>query len=121
MNKRRRHAARQRRKFPPIFVNAYEVDQLFGGPEEGGWWYDAGTPLASVRVRTEAGIERVKARLRAQLGPQYGLLPDGTPDPDWNNGRPKRRRTSAAGEPDLEVYVEEHPARDFPEVRPHYE
>lgn len=22
-------------------VAAYEVDKLYGGPEEGGWWYDA--------------------------------------------------------------------------------
>lgn len=21
----------------------YEMDRLYGGPEEGGWWYDAGT------------------------------------------------------------------------------
>lgn len=24
----------------PFFVNLYSVSQRYGGPEEGGWWYD---------------------------------------------------------------------------------
>ena len=27
------------------FVHKYEVGLCYGGPEEGGWWYDAGTPV----------------------------------------------------------------------------
>lgn len=33
-----------------IYVNAYEVTQHYGGPEEGGWWYDSGEVLASSPV-----------------------------------------------------------------------
>jgi Zn-finger nucleic acid-binding protein len=25
-----------------IFVAIFEMDRVYGGPEEGGWWYDAG-------------------------------------------------------------------------------
>ena len=25
----------------PLYVNVYKIDKLYGGPEEGGWWYDA--------------------------------------------------------------------------------
>ena len=25
------------------FVNVYTVDKAYGGPEEGGWWYDEGS------------------------------------------------------------------------------
>ena len=25
-----------------FYVNEYEVDRKYGGPEEGGWWYDTG-------------------------------------------------------------------------------
>ena len=32
------------------FVNAYAVTRHYGGPEEGGWWYNAGHPLASMPV-----------------------------------------------------------------------
>jgi len=30
------------------YINAYVVTRHYGGPEEGGWWFNAGTPLASV-------------------------------------------------------------------------
>ena len=33
-----------------VYVNAYEVTREYGGPEEGGWYYDAGEPMASVPV-----------------------------------------------------------------------
>lgn len=32
------------------YVNAYAVTRHYGGPEEGGWWYNAGRPLASVPI-----------------------------------------------------------------------
>ncbi|MGE4404402.1 hypothetical protein [Pseudomonas sp.] len=28
----------------------YEVDRAWGGPEEGGWWFDCGTLVRIVRV-----------------------------------------------------------------------
>jgi hypothetical protein len=34
-----------------MYVNAYAVTRHFGGHEEGGWWYNAGSPLASIPVR----------------------------------------------------------------------
>jgi len=27
-----------------FYIHKYEVGQCYGGPEEGGWWYEAGTP-----------------------------------------------------------------------------
>lgn len=33
-----------------LYVNAYLVCRVYGGPEEGGWWFNAGEPLASVPV-----------------------------------------------------------------------
>ena len=32
------------------FVNVYIVTRHYGGPEEGGWWFNSGEPLASVPV-----------------------------------------------------------------------
>lgn len=34
------------------FVNVYELDRAYGGPEEGGWWYDVGTLRASYPAAT---------------------------------------------------------------------
>ena len=33
-----------------VYANVYAVTRHYGGPEEGGWWYDAGEPLHSQRV-----------------------------------------------------------------------
>lgn len=34
-----------------MYVNAYEVSRCYGGPEEGGWWYNHLEPIASMPVR----------------------------------------------------------------------
>jgi hypothetical protein len=31
-------------------VALYEVDRAYGGPEEGGWWYDTGMIAMTLRV-----------------------------------------------------------------------
>lgn len=92
---------------PIIYVNAYLVDRLYGGPEEGGWWYDAGEPLASVPVDRddEAAIESWRAKLTATFADRAGA----------------RGRGSVLGGPDLEVYIEDHTAAYFPTERPYYE
>ena len=36
-----------------IYINAYAVTRHYGGPEEGGWWYNQGEPIASVPLETE--------------------------------------------------------------------
>lgn len=36
-----------------FYINAYAVTRHYGGPEEGGWWYNAGEPLASVPIQAE--------------------------------------------------------------------
>ncbi len=37
-----------------VYLNLYLIDQSYGGPEEGGWYYDVGTPLASVPISVES-------------------------------------------------------------------
>ena len=36
-----------------VYLNTYEVHQAYGGPEEGGWWYDCGTPVQSILLSSE--------------------------------------------------------------------
>lgn len=36
-----------------LYVNVYHVTQLYGGPEEGGWYYDAGEPVGSTPIKTK--------------------------------------------------------------------
>lgn len=35
------------------YVNVYEVTRHYGGSEEGGWWYNRYSPLASVPFSSE--------------------------------------------------------------------
>jgi hypothetical protein len=36
----------------PAFVTAYFINREYGGPEEGGWWYNSSTLIESVQVST---------------------------------------------------------------------
>lgn len=49
-------------------VALYEVDLAFGGPEEGGWWYQTGRLTRLLRLcPTEACAVAVAARANALL------------------------------------------------------
>ena len=43
---------------PTLWVTIYETNRTYGGPEEGGWWYDYGTVLATVPFNLSNPIER---------------------------------------------------------------
>lgn len=87
------------------FVNVYEVDRIYGGPEEGGWYYDAGRLITSRQV-PEADAERV----RAELEEKYS---EGT-------GRNASWSVLYAGG-DYQVWIEDKPGADYPEHTPYYE
>jgi len=93
-----------------LYVNAYAVSRHYGGPEEGGWWYDSGRVLASVPISADASDADV-ATIRKAL---TGLL-------GWPKDPPSQGRYSVIGGSDFEVYVEDHVGREWPEETPHYE
>jgi Zn-finger nucleic acid-binding protein len=59
-----------------FLIAIYEMDRAYGGPEEGGWWYDIGElrrVVASARNEDAAYAKarranRLLARLREQAG-----------------------------------------------------
>jgi len=89
------------------FVNVYLTDRAFGGPEEGGWWYDTGEAIQSTQFATAEEAERALNTLRA-----------------WCEGENKERRSdtsSVLSEGRYAARIEEGPAADYPATRPHYE
>ncbi len=87
------------------YLNAYAVTRHYGGPEEGGWWFNAGEPLASVPLTnpTEDQIEAERTRLKAVFadhaeGDIYSVL----------------------GGVAVEVYQEEQTAAHWPKETPYY-
>lgn len=91
---------------PKGFMNAYEANLASGGPEEGGWWFETGTPLASIPFGNYAEAEAAFNLLERQLKGSY------------NDGR---SMSSVISEGDLRIVVENHFAEAYPSERPHYE
>ena len=88
-------------------LNEYLTDRAFGGPEEGGWWYDTGTFVACHGVyptceEARAALDAMQTRLAER---RHGLH---APDSVLCSGWPA-------------VQVEPHPGADFPRTRPRYE
>jgi hypothetical protein len=90
--------------YPQRFANAYAVTRQFGGPEEGGWWYDEGTPLASVPVFSKEQEEETKKCLEERLKPM-------------NQGDIR----SVTGGVKVKVYFEDRFPRKYPRKRPVYQ
>jgi len=86
------------------YMNAYAVTREYGGPEEGGWYYDAFEPLKSVKLESDMNPDQIKADLEKEF--------EDVPEGDIS---------SVAGGVKLVVMGEEQPAKRSPETRPHYE
>lgn len=114
----------------PVFVSVYRRLQCYGGPEEGGWWYDRFILQGSVpfATREDAGkwlaaaekeVELLNAREQPARTRAMASLPDvetcwsseGWIPKDWNDGG------------DLWVTIEEKRGEfdTSTEPRPHYE
>lgn len=92
------------------YVNLYLIDRGYGGPEEGGWWYDYGEFIetAAMFTREEEAYAFCQAR-NAETREEHGL----------NVGRPPISSVNSRGE--YYFQVEDRPGKDFPEETIHYE
>lgn len=87
-----------------VYVNAYRITRHYGGPEEGGWWFDCGEPLGSLPCTSQREAKDKVDEMQAK----FDHLAEG----DIN---------SVLGGAEVHVYIEEQFARVFPETRPTYE
>ena len=78
-------------------VGVYETGRSYGGPEEGGWWYDTGQMIDPYRVRGFNDIEKAK-KYRLKLSEIYKDCPN----------------TLVRG------FTEQFPVDGYPSVRPVY-
>ena len=90
-----------------MYVNAYEVYRAYGGPEEGGWWYDRGEAKASVPVRGEYRNDVYR-----------GVRPSPVSQDVVEVTELLKR---VYDDPELRIVTEETPAADYPTRRPRYE
>jgi hypothetical protein len=89
------------------YLNVYSVTRHYGGPEEGGWWYDQWEPLAAhvIKDMTPGEIEETREMLKK----------------DYQHIDSKFSRFSAAGGTDIVIREENNWPEPFPKERPHYE
>jgi hypothetical protein len=96
-----------------MYVSRYKITRHYGGPEEGGWWYDrqrfSGT-IASDLSKEEA--KQLAGELNARAKADR-LQPSGT----------YQGRFSVANHTDHYYFVEDEPGKldDTDKPRPHYE
>lgn len=79
------------------YLNVYKVSRAYGGPEEGGWWYDAGYPVSSIRLRSCESVNKIN-ELVAYI--------ESCQDDD--------------GGKEFSIVIEEHFATPYPKERPYY-
>ncbi len=87
----------ERKSTRRLYVNAYEVVRVYGGPEEGGWWYNLRCPLESVRLRHKRSARKVAERLWHKHkeiieGDIYSSLGGAVLDISIESGPPERPR-----------------------------
>ena len=116
-----------------LHVNIYEVSQCYGGPEEGGWYYTAGSFIRCIGTfpdnkegRQDAESFR-KAYLESKPDDRYLM-------PDYNMGHGSHDGVDANGEPDdrylipggawgyseIKALIQDHKGMNYPETRPYY-
>lgn len=93
-------------------VAAYHVDKLFGGREEGGWWYDAGQIIRVVRKFNSQDkaydyCNRLNRKLHSRrIGPNQG----------------RRELSSVLSDGVVQAVVcEDWAVQHYPDRKPHYE
>lgn len=88
------------------WINTYLIDRAYGGPEEGGWYYNCGEAVRSIQVTEETLPET----LQEACG--------------WAEQENRSRRSdinSVLSEGRYDVRVEDQPGVDYPAEIPHYE
>lgn len=88
-------------------VNEYHEKQVYGGPEEGGWYFQAGLFIRCLGIHwTLQAAQEQAAALQEYLG-------------KVNEGA--RELSSVISTGRRRIVVEPHPGEDYPSQRPQYE
>lgn len=84
-----------------VWVNVYEVNRRYGGPEEGGWYYDTGELILCKKFYDNDSAQDYAESLR---------------DKYPNTGK----RYSVLGGEDYNIWLEDSVGEDFPKETPYY-
>lgn len=88
----------------PRWITVFLHDRVYGGPEEGGWYYEAG----DVQTRVEVQSAEEQAVILKIFNRNYS-----------NEGRPSVSSVLSQGQ--YEIRISKAMIENYPEVIPHYE
>lgn len=86
-----------------VFVNVYSITRHYGGPEEGGWWYNWDACIESIPVQNKYSDVMAEEMEKRYLPRKHGNI------------------YSVLGGTDYEVRIEAEPKESETKERPHYE
>jgi hypothetical protein len=98
---------------PKVYVNIYLHNREYGGPEEGGWWYDSYTPSNDLDDDIETG--HFTSTEAAEAAYQKAI------ETCQEENRTRRSPSSVISEGHYEAMLEAWPAAQQPEFRPYYQ
>lgn len=115
-----------------VYLNTYETYQAYGGPEEGGWWYQCGEPVQSVLITDqdyEEWFEYTPPEERYEMCDHATrLYTRGESPTPANTGYGGYTFVVGSDEPatyrednSYKSFFEDHFAEAYPKERPHYE
>ena len=103
-----------------LFVGVYLTDRAYGGPEEGGWWYDCGELVTDTNWYTEYKIPLPTTFTDRALALKFAREVDALLKAGPNVGRRDKNSVLSQGVYETQVTEGRLPLH-FPTERPHYE
>lgn len=88
------------------FLNVYIENRSYGGPEEGGWWYDTGEVYRSIPCTTFKRAKRAKTLVDRWCK-------------SMNDSR-NSNLSSCLCEGRFVCCIEKEPPKDYPQEKPFY-
>ena len=98
---------------PRYTVAVFMIDRAWGGPEEGGWWFDYGAPADDEYRSYTRRFTSNEAAVQYCVALQHTVIEEA------NKGRHPISSMISDGE--YRAFVCEGDPTPFPEHRPHYE
>ena len=107
------------------FAQAYFTDRAYGGPEEGGWWYDVGEHLMSLPFFAVEGYVdsfwEVDGKLVKSEYQSYECDDEAREDARTRLTAYCEAKGFCVRDKDFKIFIDDEPGADFPTERPYYE
>ena len=105
-----------------LYVNIYEMDKAFGGPEEGGWWYNIYTSVKSIPVKGLENAVKLQKKIMEKLNNE-----EDSSKSEYIGSNPLPPENEDITDQIGDIYstgkhmatIETHPAKDHDNYRPY--